>query len=116
IKAGRIQNYKNWSPAMVADPCQTCLGLEYFCSRGDGLWEASDEDLTTLAKRELVALGICRVEEVLGGVALRQAKAYPVYDEMYREHVEVVRRYVEEHLLNLQLVGRNGMHRYNNQD
>ena len=116
IKVGRIQNYKNWSPAMVADPKLTCLGLEYFCSQGDRLWAVTDEDLIVFARQELVALGICQVEEILGGIVIRQAKAYPVYDEMYREHVAVVRRYVEEHLVNLQLAGRNGMHRYNNQD
>lgn len=101
---------------MVADPKLTCLGLEYFCSQGDRLWAVTDEDLIVFARQELVALGICQVEEILGGIVIRQAKAYPVYDEMYREHVAVVRRYVEEHLVNLQLAGRNGMHRYNNQD
>src|SRR6266487_92419 len=116
VRAGRIQNFKNWSPAMVADSEKTCLGLEYFCLREDALWMMPDEDLLALAQRELIALGMCQREEILGGIAVRQPKAYPVYDEMYREHVAVVRKYVEEQLVNLQLVGRNGMHHYDNQD
>ncbi len=116
IKAGRIQNFKNWSPAMVADPNKTCLGLEYFCFEGDGLWSAPDEALVQLAGQELVAAGMCRADEVEGGVVVRQAKAYPVYDDEYKSHLRVIRDYVEGHLVNLQLVGRNGMHHYNNQD
>ena len=116
VKVGRIQNFKNWSEAMVADPKQTCLGLEYFCAPGDSLWRTQDEDLLALAQRELSVLGLCRMEEIVGGTVVRQAKAYPVYDELYNEHVAVIRKYVEARLVNLQLVGRNGMHRYNNQD
>ena len=101
---------------MVADSQKTCLGLEYFCSQGDGLWMMSDEGLVALAQRELIALGLCQRNEILGGIVVRQAKAYPVYDAMYKEHVAVVRKYLEERFVNLQLVGRNGMHRYNNQD
>jgi protoporphyrinogen oxidase len=116
VKVGRIQNFKNWSDAMVADPKKTCLGLEYFCAPGDGLWRKPDENLVALARRELTALGLCRMEEIVGGIVVRQAKAYPVYDEMYSEHVTIIRKYIEERMVNLHLVGRNGMHRYNNQD
>lgn len=116
VKAGRVQNFKNWSAAMVADSQQTCLGLEYFCTPGGDLWSMTDEDLVTLARHELVALGMCRADEVVEGRVVRQARAYPVYDETYHIHVAVIRKHIEEQMANLQLVGRNGMHRYNNQD
>jgi protoporphyrinogen oxidase len=116
VKVGRIQNFKNWSPAMVADPHTTCLGLEYFCFEGDGLWSKSDEDLIEQARSELATLGMCQPEEVLWGVVVRQPKAYPVYDDTYKQHLAVIRDYLTEHLSNLHLVGRNGMHHYNNQD
>ncbi len=116
IIAGRIQNFKNWSPAMVPDPQTTCLGLEYFCFAGDGLWEQADADLVRLGGEELVKLGMCRPQDITGGTVVRQPKAYPVYDATYKQHVAVVRDYLEAHLPNLHLVGRNGMHHYNNQD
>jgi protoporphyrinogen oxidase len=116
VQVGRIQNFKNWSPEMVPDPGTTCLGLEYFCFEGDGLWESSDEQLVALARQELAQLGMCRHDEVRWGVVVRQPKAYPVYDESYKQHLAVIRDYVTAHLPNLQLVGRNGMHHYNNQD
>lgn len=116
IKAGRIQNFKNWSDALVADPKQTCLGLEYFCAPGNDLWCMSDESLLDLAQGELITLGLCSAGEIMGGTVVRQAKAYPVYDALYSVHVAAVRKYIEEHMVNLQLAGRNGMHRYNNQD
>jgi protoporphyrinogen oxidase len=116
VKVGRIQNFKNWSLDMVPNPRTTCLGLEYFCFEGDGLWTSRDEDLVDLARRELAALGICKPEEVAWGVTVRMPKAYPVYDDEYKEHVRVVREYLATALPNLQLVGRNGMHQYNNQD
>src|SRR5579883_1834073 len=116
IVAGRIQNFKNWSAEMVPDPSTTCLGLEYFCFEGDGLWTSSDEDLVKLASKDLLMLKMCRSDEVLGGVVVRQPKAYPVYDDEYKQHVRTIRDYLEEHAPNLQLVGRNGMHHYNNQD
>jgi protoporphyrinogen oxidase len=116
VRVGRIQNFKNWSQTMVADSQKTCLGLEYFCLQGDGLWLMSDEDLAALAQRELIALGLCQMEEILGGFVVRQAKAYPVYDATYKEYLAIVRKYIEQHLVNLQLAGRNGMHHYNNQD
>ncbi|HEX6121694.1 MAG TPA: FAD-dependent oxidoreductase, partial [Ktedonobacterales bacterium] len=116
VQVGRMQNFKVWSPEMVPDPATTCLGLEYFCFEGDGLWESSDEALVELARRELAQLGMCKPEEVLWGTVVRQPKAYPVYDDTYKQHLAVIREYVRAELPNLQLVGRNGMHHYNNQD
>lgn len=116
VKVGRIQNFKTWSPALVPDPKTTCLGMEFFCFEGDGLWGSSDEQLVELARKELAQLGICGSKEVLWGAVVRQPKAYPVYDDEYKQHLAVIRNYLAEHLPNLQLVGRNGMHHYNNQD
>ncbi|MDX1545980.1 MAG: NAD(P)/FAD-dependent oxidoreductase [Rhodothermales bacterium] len=115
VRVGRIQNFKNWSPDMVADPETTCLGLEFFCFQGDGLWSMEDADLIALARREIDLLGLARAEDVIDGCVVRMPKAYPVYDSEYKEALEVVRAYVAQ-FENLQLVGRNGMHRYNNQD
>ncbi|HEX6554885.1 MAG TPA: NAD(P)/FAD-dependent oxidoreductase [Ktedonobacteraceae bacterium] len=116
ITAGRIQNFKNWSLDMVPDPSKTCLGLEYFCFEGDGLWTSTDMDLVELGGKELMKLKLCKPEEILGGTVVRQPKAYPVYDDEYKMHVRTIRDYLEAHATNLQLVGRNGMHHYNNQD
>ena len=116
VKVGRIQNFKNWSPEMVADPSSTCIGLEYFCFEGDGLWTSTDEDLVELAKKELASLGLCRPEKVVDGAVVRVPKAYPVYDDEYATHVDTIRRHLAAELPNLHLVGRNGMHKYNNQD
>jgi protoporphyrinogen oxidase len=113
---GRIQNFKNWSKDMVADPKATCLGMEYFCFEGDGLWTSSDEALVQLARDELVSLKMCKPEDVLWGVVVRQPKAYPVYDDVYKHHLAVIRDYLRSELPNMHLVGRNGMHHYNNQD
>jgi len=116
FKVGRIQNFKNWSPAMVPDLSKTCLGMEYFCSEGDPLWELSDVELIELASREAINLDIGVQEgDVEDGVVIRQHKAYPVYDGEYRQHLQVIQDYIET-FDNLQTVGRNGMHRYNNQD
>jgi protoporphyrinogen oxidase len=116
VKVGRMQNFKNWSPSMVPDQGKTCLGLEYFCFEGDGLWTMDDAALVELARGELAQLGICRADEVFDGVVVRQQKAYPVYDDNYQSKVEIIRDYLQSHLRNLHLVGRNGMHKYNNQD
>ncbi len=114
---GRIQNYKNWSPAMVPDPGRTALGLEYFTTQGDmDLWEADDAELIELGKREASAIGLLDASEVLDGTVVRMPKAYPVYDEHYKENVAVIRGWLIEVASNLQTVGRNGMHKYNNQD
>ena len=116
VKVGRMQNFKNWSPSMVPDETKTCLGLEYFCFEGDGLWTMEDAKLVEVARRELVQLGICSGDEVFDGAVVRQQKAYPVYDDSYEARVKVVRDHIQEHLTNLHLIGRNGMHKYNNQD
>ena len=115
VKVGRIQNFKNWSPDMVPDPQKTCLGLEYFCFENDGLWSMPDKELLALATRELVSLGLARADQVEDGAVVRAAKAYPVYDAGYAPALATVRAYLDT-LRNLQLVGRNGMHKYNNQD
>jgi protoporphyrinogen oxidase len=116
VKVGRVQNFKNWSPDMVPDQSKTCLGLEYFCFEGDGLWTSDDATLVALATKELIQLGICSPGQVFDGVVVRQQKAYPVYDDAYQSHVDVIRDYLQSHLPNLHLAGRNGMHKYNNQD
>jgi protoporphyrinogen oxidase len=116
VKVGRLQNFKNWSPDMVPDASKSCIGLEYFCFEGDGLWSSSDEELIALATNELAQLGLCRPEQVLDGAVVRVPKAYPVYDDEYVTHVETIRRHLAAELPNLYLVGRNGMHKYNNQD
>jgi protoporphyrinogen oxidase len=116
VKVGRVQNYKSWSPEMVPDPDYCCYGLEYFCFEGDGLWSARDEDLIALAKKELEQVQLAAEADVVDGCVIRQPKAYPVYDDDYKKHVEVVRQALEAHCPNLHLVGRNGMHKYNNQD
>lgn len=116
VKVGRVQNYKSWSPEMVPDPAFSSYGLEYFCFEGDGLWTMPDSDLIALAKLEIEQVGLGRASDAVDGCVIRQRKAYPVYDDSYMEHVETVRRAIEAHYGNLHLVGRNGMHKYNNQD
>jgi protoporphyrinogen oxidase len=115
VKVGRIQNFKNWSPDMVPDPTKTSLGLEYFCSEGDSLWSQQDEDLIELGKREVDRVGLAKYSDIEDGCVFRVPKSYPIYDSDYREHLAVVRKFVES-VGNLQTVGRNGLHRYNNQD
>jgi protoporphyrinogen oxidase len=115
VKVGRVQNFGSWSPEMVPAG-MTCLGLEYFCFEGDGLWTMSDEDLIALAKREIEQVGLGAAGDVVDGCVVRQPKAYPVYDDAYREHMETIRLDLEQSYPSLHLVGRNGMHKYNNQD
>lgn len=115
VKVGRIQNFKNWSPEMVPDPDKTCLGMEYFCTIGDEIWQKSDKELITLASQELSELGLAKFTDVEDGTVIRQPKAYPVYDRDYRQHLQVIQDFITS-FDNLQTVGRNGMHRYNNQD
>lgn len=116
FKVGRIQNFKNWSAAMVPDPDKTCLGMEYFCSEGDDIWERDDNELIRLASEEIVGLGLVPdLSLIEDGTVIRQKKAYPVYDGEYRKHLAVLQDYLKG-FDNLQTVGRNGMHRYNNQD
>ena len=116
VKVGRIQNFRSWSPEMVPDPNLACLGLEYFCFEGDDMWNATDEDLTALAKREIAAIGLVGEDEVVDACVVRQPKAYPVYDDDYKHHVTMIRLDLERRYPTLHLVGRNGMHKYNNQD
>ncbi len=116
VKVGRVQNFRSWSPDMIPDQHSTCLGLEYFCFEGDGLWSAADADLIALAKNEIAKIGLMRADDVRDACIVRQAKAYPVYDEQYAENVAVIRRELDLRFPSLHLVGRNGMHKYNNQD
>jgi len=116
VKVGRVQNFRSWSPEMVPDPQLACIGLEYFCFEGDGLWASDDADLVALARAEIDRIGIVAAADVVKGVIVRQAKAYPVYDDDYKNVVERVRREIEARFPSLHLVGRNGMHKYNNQD
>ncbi len=115
VKVGRIQNFKNWSPYMVPDPDKTCLGMEYFCFENDEFWSMSDENLVDLAKNELEKLGFAKKSEIIVGTVVRMPKAYPVYDEEYKAALEQIKEFLGK-ISNLQLVGRNGMHKYNNQD
>jgi protoporphyrinogen oxidase len=115
VKVGRIQNFKNWSPEMVPDQNKTCLGLEYFCFEGDSLWTMSDEDLITLGTKELAMLELVDPNDVEDGAVVRMPKAYPVYDSKYADALIIIRKFLDG-LNNLHLVGRNGMHKYNNQD
>jgi protoporphyrinogen oxidase len=115
VKVGRIQNYKNWSPEMVPDASRTSLGLEYFLSVDDEEWQWSNERWVKLATDECVRLGLVKASEVERGVVVRAPKAYPVYDHGYTETLATLQGYVSS-FKNLHTVGRNGLHRYNNQD
>ncbi|WP_040695479.1 NAD(P)/FAD-dependent oxidoreductase [Nodosilinea nodulosa] len=116
FRVGRIQNFKNWSPAMVPNSHKTCLGMEYFCNKGGDLWEMADSTLIELASKEIVRLSLgVSAGDIEDGCVIRQPKAYPVYDKDYRQHLQVLQDYITT-FENLQTVGRNGMHRYNNQD
>src|SRR5207248_1180279 len=95
VKLGRIQNFKNWSPEMVPDPAKSCLGLEYFCFEGDGLWTMSDPDLIALGKKELEALGLANPADIEDGAVVRMPKAYPVYDPGYEHCVNTVRSFIQ---------------------
>ena len=115
VKVGRIQNFGSWSPYMVKDG-RTCLGLEYFVFENDELWSAPDEELVALATRELATIGLVPEDQVERGFVVRMPKAYPVYDETYRAAVETIRHWMAAEVPNVHPVGRNGMHKYNNQD
>jgi protoporphyrinogen oxidase len=116
VKVGRVQNFKSWSPEMIADGVSACLGLEYFCFEGDGLWNAPDAALVALAKTEIEKIGLMKAEDVRDACVVRQAKAYPVYDDAYAENVRAIRLEIATRFPTLHLIGRNGMHKYNNQD
>jgi protoporphyrinogen oxidase len=115
VRLGRIQNFGSWSPYLVKEG-RTCLGLEYFVFEGDDLWASDDDDLVELGKRELEKIGLVKASDVEAGYVVRMPKAYPVYDDAYRANVETMRAWIEANVPNVYPVGRNGMHRYNNQD
>ena len=115
VRVARIQNFKNWSPDLVADPAKTCLGLEYFCTVEDVLWRLSDADLIRLGAAELEKIGLVKSSEIEDGAVFRQPKAYPVYTGEYAAYLTSIRSFLDS-LSNLQTVGRNGLHMYNNQD
>lgn len=116
VQVGRVQNYKSWSPEMVPDPAYSSYGLEYFCFEGDRLWNSSDAELIALAKKEVQQIRLAEAADVVDGCVIRQPKAYPVYDDQYQQHVDAIRTALERQFPTLHLVGRNGMHKYNNQD
>ena len=116
LNVGRIQNFERWSPEMVDGSGCRCYGMEYFCFDHEALWGLSDQELISLAARELQALGLAESDEVIDGCVVRQAKAYPVYDDDYQSRIETIKTGIARHCPGLHQVGRNGMHRYNNQD
>jgi protoporphyrinogen oxidase len=115
VKVGRVQNFKSWSPYMVPDASMACYGLEYFCFEGDGMWTSTDETLIELGKKEIEQIGLANAVDITDGYVVRQKKAYPVYDHFYSAHVETIKMALQEYK-GLYLMGRNGMHKYNNQD
>jgi protoporphyrinogen oxidase len=115
VKTMRVQNFGSWSPYLVMDG-RNVLGLEYTVHEGDESWNASDEELVTLGTRELETIGLMKASDVEAGYVVRMPKAYPVYDEGFQDNVAVLRGWLDEHAPNVHPVGRNGMHKYNNQD
>jgi protoporphyrinogen oxidase len=115
VKVGRIQNFGNWSPDLVPDSGRSCLGLEYFCFENDQFWKMEDPDLIELARQEITALNLANGHAVIDGMVVRMAKAYPVYDSRYIANLRIVREYLGR-FHNIHTIGRNGLHRYNNQD
>jgi len=114
VKVGRLQIFNNWSPYLLADPDKVWIGAEYFCDEGDQLWKSSDQKLVELAKEELSRIDIIQKEDVIDGVVIKVPKSYPAYFGTY-DQIDVVKNFLNE-FENLFLIGRNGMHRYNNQD
>jgi protoporphyrinogen oxidase len=115
VHVGRIQNFRAWSKAMIPEPDRSSIGMEYFCNDTDALWSMPDEELIKLAGRELEKIGLAPASSVVDGAIIRQPKAYPVYDSEYQAALDVIKGYVTS-FENFQTVGRNGLHRYNNQD
>ena len=115
VKTMRVQNFGSWSPFMVKDG-RNVLGLEYTVKQGDEWWSANDDELVRRGVAELEAIGLMSSADVEGGYVVRMPKAYPVYDEAYASNVDVLRRWLAAAAPNVHPVGRNGMHRYNNQD
>lgn len=116
VKVGRIQNFKSWSPDMVPNTDTACYGMEYFCNAGDDTWNMSDADLIARARAEIGRLGLVSPEDITDGSVVRQPKAYPVYDDTYKLNVDTIAEGLDDRFTNLHLAGRNGMHKYNNQD
>ncbi len=116
LQVGRIQNFENWSPEMLDGSGRRCYGMEYFCFSDDDIWQRSDQELIVLAGKELVALGLSEPGDVVDGCVVRQSKAYPVYDDSYQSRIDIIKAGLAQHCPGLHQVGRNGMHRYNNQD
>jgi protoporphyrinogen oxidase len=115
VQVSRVQNFKNWSPQMVPDPRTSSLGLEYFCNEGDALWTMPDAELVELGKREMSQIGLVSANDVVDGTVIRQPKAYPVYNGSYAGFLAEIKGYLSG-FCNLQTIGRNGLHKYNNQD
>lgn len=115
VRVGRIQNFRAWSADMVPNDHQAAVGMEYFCNEGDDLWSMNDEDLIAFAAREIETIGLSKADLVSNGHVIRQQKAYPVYDNEYAAAIDVIKEWLSG-IENLQTVGRNGLHRYNNQD
>ena len=115
VKVGRIQNFGSWSPYLVKDG-RTCLGLEYFVFEGDEMWNMPDDELIELATTELAMLGLVAGPRSRRGYVVRMPKAYPYYDYAYKDNVATIRTWLEANAPNVHPVGRNGMHKYNNQD
>jgi protoporphyrinogen oxidase len=115
VEVGRVQNFGRWSPYLVKEGL-TCLGLEFFVDEGDDMWTKSDDDLIAQGRRELKQIGLLDTDRVQAGYVVRTLKAYPMYDATYKENVETLRKWIDANVPNVFPVGRNGMHRYNNQD
>ena len=115
VKVGRVQNFGRWSPYLVKDG-RTCLGLELFVDEGDEWWTKSDSELIEIGTRELEQIGLIDGADVESGYVVRMPRAYPFYDAEYQAHVAVLADWLAQHVPNVYPVGRNGMHRYNNQD
>lgn len=116
VKTCRVQNFKAWSPDLVPDRNTNCYGLEYFCNETDDLWKKSDAELIALARNEAAVLGLTPESDIFDACVVRQKKAYPVYTNDYTAILEKIRTDLSANYPNLHLAGRNGMHRYNNQD
>jgi len=114
VRLGRIQIFNNWSPYLVKNPDHVWLGLEYFCTRGDDLWEKSDKEMSEFAVNELEIVGLIQKDDVLDFTVIKVPNTYPAYFGSY-DHFDVIRNYTDQ-ISNLFLVGRNGMHKYNNAD
>jgi len=115
VKVGRIQNFKNWSAAMVPDSGKTCIGMEYFCNDNDEFWAMPNSRLMDIASRELSELGLVDTDDIIDMFVVRHPSAYPIYEHDYDKHLKVIREFLGT-IDNLQTIGRNGMHRYNNMD